>query len=106
MNRVYAINSQSNPLHPEIWPSTTKFDAEVVSMTAAMLSADQAPEEIVGTVSSGGTESILLAMKTYRDWAREIFTATLHDRAPVDGHPLYRPPAGRPDFDRAAQRRH
>ena len=71
MNRVYAINSQSNPLHPEIWPSTTKFDAEVVAMTASMLSGGQAPQEIVGTVSSGGTESILLAMKTYRDWARE-----------------------------------
>jgi len=71
MNRAYAINSQSNPLHPEIWPSTTKFDAEVVAMTASMLSGGQAPQEIVGTVSSGGTESILLAMKTYRDWARE-----------------------------------
>ncbi len=71
MNRVYAINSQSNPLHPEIWPSTTKFDAEVVAMTASMLSGDQASQEIVGTVSSGGTESILLAMKTYRDWARD-----------------------------------
>jgi glutamate/tyrosine decarboxylase-like PLP-dependent enzyme len=38
-----------------------------------MLGADKAPDgnEICGTVSSGGTESILLAMKTYRDWARE-----------------------------------
>jgi sphinganine-1-phosphate aldolase len=71
MNRVYAINSQSNPLHPEIWPSTSKFEAEVVAMTARMLSADKTSDEIVGTVSSGGTESILLAMKTYRDWARE-----------------------------------
>jgi sphinganine-1-phosphate aldolase len=71
MNQVYAINSQSNPLHPEIWPSTTKFEAEIVSMTANMLSADQTDDEIVGVVSSGGTESILLAMKTYRDWARE-----------------------------------
>ena len=71
INKVYAINSQSNPLHPEIWPSTSKFDAEVVAMTAGMLSADKTTDEIVGTVSSGGTESILLAMKTYRDWARE-----------------------------------
>ena len=71
MNRVYAINSQSNPLHPEIWPSTSKFEAEVVAMTANMLSADRTSDEIVGTVTSGGTESILLAMKTYRDWARE-----------------------------------
>jgi glutamate/tyrosine decarboxylase-like PLP-dependent enzyme len=71
INRVYAINSQSNPLHPEVWPSTTKFDAEVVAMTARMLGADKTTDEIVGTVSSGGTESILLAMKTYRDWAKE-----------------------------------
>ena len=70
LNRVYAINSQSNPLHADVWPSTTKFEAEIVSMTAHMLGADKTSDEIVGTISSGGTESILLAMKTYRDWAR------------------------------------
>jgi glutamate/tyrosine decarboxylase-like PLP-dependent enzyme len=67
--RAYALNSQSNPLHPDVWPSTTKYEAEVVSMTAHMLHGD--PEQgVCGTISSGGTESILLAMKTYRDWAR------------------------------------
>jgi glutamate/tyrosine decarboxylase-like PLP-dependent enzyme len=71
MTQVYAINSQSNPLHPEIWPSTSKFEAEVVAMTGKMLSAEETPDEVVGTVTSGGTESILLAMKTYRDWAKE-----------------------------------
>ncbi len=73
LNRVYALNSQSNPLHPDVFPSTTKFEAEIVSMTAGMLGADKATDssEICGTLSSGGTESILLAMKTYRDWARE-----------------------------------
>jgi sphinganine-1-phosphate aldolase len=71
INQVYAINSQSNPLHPDIWPSTSKFEAEVVSMTANMLGADKTSDEIIGTVTSGGTESILLAIKTYRDWARE-----------------------------------
>jgi len=70
LNRVYALNSQSNPLHADLWPSATKFEAEIVAMTANMMGADQTGDEIVGTVSSGGTESILLAMKTYRDWAR------------------------------------
>lgn len=71
LNRVYALHSQSNPLHPDIWPSATKFEAEIVSMTARMLHGD--PDQgVCGTVSSGGTESILLAMKTYRDWAREM----------------------------------
>ncbi len=69
-NKVYAINSQTNPLHFDIWPSGVKFEAEIVSMTAHMLGADATDDEIVGTVTSGGTESILLAMKTYRDWAR------------------------------------
>ena len=70
-NQVYAINSQSNPLHFDVWPSGVKFEAEIVSMTANMLGAGQAGDEIVGTVTSGGTESILLAMKTYRDWGRD-----------------------------------
>jgi sphinganine-1-phosphate aldolase len=70
-NKVYALNSQSNPLHFDVWPSAFKFEAEIVSMTAHMLSSDKTNDEIVGTVSSGGTESIQLAMKAYRDWARE-----------------------------------
>lgn len=78
LNRVYAINSQSNPLHTDVWPSITKYEAEVVAMTAGMLNAakvSEAPDsddEVCGVVSSGGTESILLAMKTYRDWARDM----------------------------------
>ncbi len=73
LNRVYAAQSQSNPLHPDLWPSAAKFEAEIVSMTANMLGAEHATPEapVVGAVSSGGTESILLAMKAYRDFARE-----------------------------------
>ncbi len=71
LNRVYALNSQSNPLHADLWPSTVKYEAEIVAMTGQMLGAEAVADgEVCGTVSSGGTESILLAMKTYRDWAR------------------------------------
>jgi glutamate/tyrosine decarboxylase-like PLP-dependent enzyme len=78
LNQVYTLNSQSNPLHSDVWPSTNKFEAEVVAMTANMLNAEKvtedpdADDEVCGVVSSGGTESILLAMKTYRDWARDM----------------------------------
>src|SRR5262245_7943971 len=71
LNRVYALHSQCNPLHADIWPSASKFEAEIVAMTANMLGAAQATDDVCGCVTSGGTESILLAMKTYRDWARE-----------------------------------
>ena len=70
LNQVYALSSQVNPLHSDLWPSATKFEAEVVSMTARMLGGDAAPG-VCGSVSSGGTESILLAMKAYRDQARQ-----------------------------------
>ncbi len=67
LDRVYAVHSQCNPLHSDLWPSISKYEAEIVRMTADMLGGG---EEVCGTVSSGGTESILLAMKTYRDQAR------------------------------------
>jgi sphinganine-1-phosphate aldolase len=75
LNRVYATTSQVNPLHADLWPSGAKFEAEIASMTAAMLGGDAVASDgptrqIVGTVTSGGTESILLAMKAYRDRAR------------------------------------
>lgn len=94
-NKIYAINSQSNPLHFDVWPSNVKFEAEIVSMTAHMLGADQASDEIVGTVSSGGTESILLAMKTYRDWAR-------HQKAITEPEMVV-PTTAHAAFDKASQ---
>ena len=78
LNRAYALHSQSNPLHTDLWPSATKFESEIISMTARMLGADptgtspESPHEVCGSVSSGGTESILLAMKAYRDWAVRV----------------------------------
>lgn len=71
LNKVYALTSQSNPLHSDIWPSINKYEAEIISMTANMLGATNTTDKICGAVSSGGTESILLAMKSYRDRARE-----------------------------------
>jgi glutamate/tyrosine decarboxylase-like PLP-dependent enzyme len=72
LNQAYGLHSQSNPLHTDLWPSASKFESEIISMTARMLS-DGAPEvvreELCGSVTSGGSESILLAMKTYRDLA-------------------------------------
>jgi glutamate/tyrosine decarboxylase-like PLP-dependent enzyme len=76
LNEAYAINSQANPLHTDLWPSAVKYESEIVAMTATMLGAGAigggpgTPDGVCGTVSSGGSESIQLAMKTYRDHAR------------------------------------
>jgi sphinganine-1-phosphate aldolase len=88
LNQVYAINSQSNPLHADVWPSTTKFEAEIVAMTADMLNG--ADQNVCGTLSSGGTESIMLAMKTYRDWARDKKGVTRPEMIiPVTAHAAF-----------------
>src|SRR5262245_1546984 len=61
VNRVYALQSQSNQLHADIWPSAAKFESEIVAMTAHMLGAGQteapfgSPQGICGSVTSGGS---------------------------------------------------
>jgi sphinganine-1-phosphate aldolase len=100
LNRAYALHSQTNPLHADLFPSITKFEAEIVAMTAQMLGAGQSgglgPDGgVCGTVSSGGTESILLAMKAYRDWGRARKGITRPEIvAPLTAHAA---------FDKAAQ---
>lgn len=91
LNEAYALHSQSNPLHVDVWPSAVKLEAEVVAMTARMLGADGATDEIVGTVTSGGSESIILAMKSYRD------------RAGIRRPEMVIPDSAHVGFDKAAQ---
>jgi glutamate/tyrosine decarboxylase-like PLP-dependent enzyme len=100
LNDVYAATSQLNPLHTDLWPSGMKYEREIVAMTAAMLSgADlDGGGRAAGTVTSGGTESILLAVKTYRDHARATRGAGARGRggilAPVTAHaPFEKAPA-------------
>lgn len=95
LNKVYALNSQANPLHFDVWPSCVKFEAEAVSMTADMLGAGRTSDEIVGTITSGGTESILLAMKTYRDWA--------WDKKWITEPEIIAPTTAHAAFDKAAE---
>jgi sphinganine-1-phosphate aldolase len=96
LNEVYTITSQANPLHPDLWPSAVKYEAEIVAMTASMLGGgEEGVESVCGTVSSGGTESILLAMRSYRDQARAEKGITDPEIVvPVSAHAA---------FDKAAQ---
>jgi sphinganine-1-phosphate aldolase len=44
------------------------MEAEIVSMCLRLYNNPNG----AGTTTSGGTESIIMAVKTYRDWARAI----------------------------------
>lgn len=58
----------SNPLHPDVFPAVRKMEAEVVAMCLKMYNNPEG----AGTTTSGGTESIIMAVKTHRDWGRAV----------------------------------
>lgn len=72
LNVAYAMFSHTNPLHPDLFPSIAKFEAEVVAITASLLGAKDksAGGHICGNMTSGGTESILMAVKSARDYMK------------------------------------
>lgn len=70
---TFAMFMHTNPLHYDVFLSTKKFEAEVVRMTIEMMNGkydDKLGEGVCGAMTSGGTESILMALKAYRDQAR------------------------------------
>jgi len=76
----------TNGLGPGAFKSLKKFESEVISMTADLLNCAEA----AGNMTSGGTESILMAVKTARDWARaEKGIAHPHIIVPVTAHPAF-----------------
>ena len=83
LEKVHSIYSQSNPLHVDIWPSAVKFDSEIVTMCSSIMHGD---ERVRGSVTSGGTESILLAMKAYRDYYKKKGVVNPHLILPKSAH--------------------
>jgi len=75
LNRAFAPFSHVNALQRDICPSATKFESEIIAMTLDMLRASAVAEHHpgsvpCGSVTSGGTDSIVTAMLAYRDRAR------------------------------------
>ncbi|KAK5136851.1 hypothetical protein LTR08_001773 [Meristemomyces frigidus] len=56
----------SNPIHPDVFPGVRKMEAEVVAMTLGLF---HAPETGAGVTTSGGTESIIMAVLAARQKA-------------------------------------
>jgi sphinganine-1-phosphate aldolase len=56
----------SNPIHPDVFPAVRKMEAEIVAMTLSLFNA---PDTGAGVTTSGGTESILMAVLAARQKA-------------------------------------
>ncbi|XP_027863445.1 sphingosine-1-phosphate lyase 1 isoform X1 [Xiphophorus couchianus] len=84
--KVYGDFAWSNPLHPDIFPGVRKMEAEVVRMSCSLFNGGP---NSCGTVTSGGTESILMACKAYRDLAYERGVMFPEILAPVSVHAAF-----------------
>lgn len=62
--KIYSYFSRSNPLHTNLFPGVRKMENDLVKI---MINLFHGNEDTVGCFTSGGTESILLACKAYRD---------------------------------------
>ena len=67
LGEAYQSFSSANGLNPTAFKSLKRLESEIVSTVAGLLHGGA---ETCGVVTSGGTESCLLAVKTYRDMAR------------------------------------
>jgi glutamate/tyrosine decarboxylase-like PLP-dependent enzyme len=108
LKRAHNLYFSENALNPGAFRSLLRLENEAVAMTGAMLHGD---EHTAGTLTSGGSESIFMAVKTYRDRARAqhpeiaqpemVLPTTVHPAFNKAGHYLgVRPvhvPLG-PDF--------
>jgi glutamate/tyrosine decarboxylase-like PLP-dependent enzyme len=92
LKEAYTLFFAENGLNPTAFPSLRQFETEVVAMAAHLLGGD---ENTVGNMTSGGTESLLLAVKTARDWARAA-------RPGIAAPEIVLPVSAHPAFDKAA----
>ena len=69
-----AAYGSTNALDPTAFPSLLRMEQDLIADAAALLDG---PPGTVGTVTSGGTESILLAVQTARDGRPDIARPTM-----------------------------
>jgi glutamate/tyrosine decarboxylase-like PLP-dependent enzyme len=90
---AFTLFMDANALAPKAFPSVARMERELVDATLDLLHAPQGAD---GVLTSGGTESIVLAMKTAREYSAHVGTF----EAPFE---VLMPRSAHPAFDKAAQ---
>ncbi|MBX3511645.1 MAG: aspartate aminotransferase family protein [Hyphomonadaceae bacterium] len=84
---AYAMFSEENGLGPAAFPSLAQMEREVVDFALSLLNA---PEGAAGAMTSGGTDSIVMAVKAARDYARaQNRPEPLNMVTPYSAHPAF-----------------
>jgi len=89
--------SGSNGLDPTAFPSFLRFENDLMAFARTILHGD---EQVVGSATSGGTESIILATKSARDALRATgVDGRLNIVLPITGHAAFHKAAADLDLD-------
>ena len=91
-HEAYGLFMAENGLGPLAFPSLAQMEKDVISMALGLL---HGPEGSTGAITSGGTDSITMAIKTARDYARAKGMAK-------DRHNIVVPRSGHLAFHKAA----
>lgn len=83
LNEVFGHYSHANVIQRDMYPSATRFEGEIIAMTAALM---HAPESC-GVLTSGGTESLMNPLLAYREWGRERGITQPNLVLPSTAHP-------------------
>ena len=88
IKKAYDLFFHDNALNPQLFPSLRRLEAEVVAMVNNLFNA---PSDASGCMTSGGTESILLSLKTARDYSKSIrpFMDVPEVIIPSSAHPAF-----------------
>ena len=68
IKEVYAEFSATNALNPAVFPSLQQMENEVIGIASSLLHGDASTE---GCLTSGGTESLFMAVKSAKVWGRK-----------------------------------
>ena len=98
IEQAYHMYLWENALDPSVFKSLLKLETEIVAMAANHVRGDA---EVVGNFTSGGTESVLLAVKTARDFARKNKPQIKRPEMilPITAHPCFHKAAHYFDID-------
>lgn len=83
LGQAYQAYASANGLNPTAFKSLKRLENDIIAAVAGLL---HGTPEVCGVVTSGGTESCLLAVKTYRDLARERGVTRPEMVLPVTAH--------------------
>ena len=92
---AYTLYMSENGLGPAAFPSLKQMEDEVIGMGLSLL---HAPETGVGSITSGGTDSITMAIKAARDYHR-----SKHPSHAIQKLNIVAPFSAHPAFDKAAR---